>query len=133
MLHCNKLAGTLSYQYRNPLRPLGEHAHHRPHPSNFASAMHRNWMKSITRLVDALTTPGFGRPSWPPKPVKPLKPTTRGESLRRVRPTPTQGTFVRRIAPTLEFPRSGRSRKLDRRAIARQISEEVLPTSGEAQ
>jgi len=57
--------------------------------------MHRNWMKSITRLVDALTTPGFGRPSWPPKPVKPLKPTTRGESLRRVRPTPTQGTFVR--------------------------------------
>jgi len=32
-----------------------------------------------------------------------------------------------------EFPRSGRSRKLDRRAIARQISEEVLPTSGEAQ
>ena len=57
--------------------------------------MHRNWMKSITRLVDALTTPGFGRPSWPPKPVKPLKPTTRGESPRRVRPTPTQGTFVR--------------------------------------
>jgi acyl-CoA synthetase (AMP-forming)/AMP-acid ligase II len=30
-----------------------------------------------------------------------------------------------------ELPRSGRSRKVDRRAIARQLSGETLPTSGE--
>lgn len=57
--------------------------------------MHRNWMKSITRLVDALITPSFGRQSWPPKPVKPLKSAARRDGPRRVRPAPMQGTFVR--------------------------------------
>lgn len=61
--------------------------------------MHRTWMKSISRLVDALTTPDFGRQSWPPKPVKPPKAGTRRDSARRVRvpavPTPTAGTFAR--------------------------------------
>jgi len=51
-------------------------------------------MKSISRLVDALTTPGFDRPSWPPKPVRP-KPAARRDGSRRTRPTPTAGTFVR--------------------------------------
>lgn len=56
--------------------------------------MHRSWMKSISRLVDALTTPNFGRQSWPPKPVKPPKPVARRARAPAV-PTPTAGTFAR--------------------------------------
>ncbi|NOZ17768.1 MAG: PHB depolymerase family esterase [Betaproteobacteria bacterium] len=52
-------------------------------------------MKSISRLVDALTTPGFGRQTWPPKPVRPAKPTPRREAGRRIHSTPTEGTFAR--------------------------------------
>ncbi|MBA9873450.1 hypothetical protein D7S79_27610, partial [Ralstonia insidiosa] len=37
----------------------------------------RIWMKSISRLVDALTTPGFGRQTWPPQPVRPPPPPPR--------------------------------------------------------
>ncbi len=56
--------------------------------------MHRTWMKSVSRLVNALIPTSLGRPAWPPKPVKPAKPVTR-RPRPAVTPTPTAGTFVR--------------------------------------